>query len=203
MIDYLHGRLVGLSPGSAILEKNGFGLKINIPVNNELSGRLQEEITLYTALVIKEDRIVLYGFSSPEERNLFDLIQSVSGFGPRLALAILGMFSVEQFYVAVMEENIKLLVTVPGIGRKGAQRLVLELKEKLPKMFTPSAGAVPADSGSLQGDIIEALCALGYAPADAADAVRRSIQEQGDGQTREELLKAALKYITGGKYQQF
>ena len=200
MIDYLHGRLVSLSPGCAILEKNGLGLKINIPDNYQLRGRLQEVIILYTTLVIKEDRIVLYDFSGAEEGNLFNLIQSVAGFGSRLALAVLGVFSAEQFYVAVGEENTKLLVTVPGIGRKGAQRLVLELKEKLPKMFVPAAGATPVVNGSLQGDTIEALCALGYAPADAAAAVRRSIQEQGDGQTRDELLKAALKYIAGGKY---
>ncbi|MCJ7806619.1 MAG: helix-hairpin-helix domain-containing protein, partial [Clostridia bacterium] len=117
------------------------------------------------------------------------------GFGPRLALSLLSVFTVSQLYVAVFEENIPQLCRAHGVGRKAAQRLVLELKEKLPKAISTEelvAGSVSRAGSSVLNDIAEALCALGYSPGEAAAAVSK-VDEQNKEATREELLKLALK----------
>ncbi len=202
MIDYLRGRLIAAQPGRVILEVGGVGLSIEIPASSfgDLKQQAGGEATLYTRLVLRDDEICLYGFCSEAERNLFNLVMGVSGFGPRLALALIGSFTVSQFYAAIMEENTALLCQAPGVGRKGAQRLVLELKEKLPKvmeqdLLAPSAAAA-AGALSPEDEVVEALCALGYARAEAIAAVK-SVSGAGEESGREELLKRALKSIGG------
>lgn len=152
-------------------------------------------MTFYTRMLIRDDTVFLYGFRAAEERKLFNLILSVSGFGPRLALSVLGIFSVSQFYVAVLEENIAQLCRAPGVGKKAAQRLILELKEKLPKALSAeelSAGPLYGTGVSLLDEVTEALCALGYSRNEASAAVSSASRENPD-LSREELLKQALK----------
>lgn len=200
MIEYLRGKLVAAVPGKVILEVGGVGLHIETPASQGEMGQLVgREISLFTRLVLKEDEACLYGFRSVDERNLFNLVTSLSGFGPRVALGLLGVFSAPQFYVAVLEENITLLCQAPGVGRKVAQRLVLELKEKLPRVIAPEALGLDGLSGgevSSRGEAIEALCALGYSRAEAAAAVNR-ITGRPDDLPREELLTLALKSMGG------
>jgi holliday junction DNA helicase RuvA len=200
VIEYLRGKLIAACPGKVILEVGGVGLQIETAVApGELEPLVGREITLYTRLLLKEDEACLYGFRNAEERNLFNLVTNLSGFGPRLALGLLAIFSVPQFYIAVLEENIVLLCQAPGVGRKVAQRLVLELKEKLPRVIAPGVlepgGAAAGDAASRE-EAVEALCALGYSRAEAAAAVRRVAGEAGS-LTREEILKQALKSMTG------
>jgi holliday junction DNA helicase RuvA len=196
MIDYVKGSLVDLAPGKAIIDINGVGICLEMPFTdddfNKLIGR---EVTLYTRLLIKDEAIIIYGFRAVEERKLFNLIISVSGFGPRLALSLLGVLTVSQLYLAVLEENIALLTRAHGVGRKAAQRLVLELKEKLPKVISGEdllAGPVLGSGNSVTADITEALCALGYSPVETNAAVVKAL-ENNDHASPEELLKLVLK----------
>ncbi len=196
MIEYLKGRLVAASPGKAILEIGGIGIALDMPpAETDLSGSIGQDVTLYTRLLVKEEEVYLYGFKTAEERKLFNLVIGVSGFGPRLALSLLGLFTVSQLYVAVLEENIAQLKMAHGVGQKAAQRLVLELKEKLPRTITSEELAgqpLSSSGGSVFDDLTEALIALGYSGGEAAVAVSR-VLEQNESASREELLKLALK----------
>jgi holliday junction DNA helicase RuvA len=196
MIDYLKGCLVTAMPGKAVVDVGGVGLALEMPpAADDLSNRIGEEVLIYTRLLVKDDELILYGFRAAEERKLFNLVLSVSGFGPRLALSLLSILTVSQLYIAVLEENIAQLCRAPGIGKKAAQRLILELKEKLPKVISAEelAGGLLVSSGSsMIDDITEALCALGYSPGEAAVAISRVAEENKDA-SREELLKLALK----------
>lgn len=199
MIEFLKGCLVAATPGNAVLEIGGIGIAIQMPpVEDDLPGLIGQELTLYTRLLIKDDEIFIYGFRAAEERKLFNLVLSVSGFGPRLALSLLGIFTVSQLYVAVLEENIPQLCRAHGVGRKAAQRLVLEIKEKLPKVISTedlAAGPIPQAGSSIFDDLTEALCALGYSSGESAAAVSKVIEHNKD-QSREDLLKLALKSMT-------
>lgn len=200
MIEYLTGRLVAAAPGKAVLEVGGAGISLDMPpAETDLPGLIGQEVTLFTRLLVKEEEMYLYGFRTAEERKLFNLVIGVSGFGPRLALSLLGLFTVSQLYVAVLEENIAQLKRAHGVGQKAAQRLVLELKEKLPKAITSEdlAGQPLSSSGSSAfDDLTEALISLGYSGGEAAAAVSKVV-EQNEGASREELLKLALKSMAG------
>ncbi len=196
MIEYLTGRLIAAAPGKAVIEVGGVGVSLDMPpAETELPGLVGQEVTLFTRLLVKEEEMYLYGFRTVEERKLFNLVIGVSGFGPRLALSLLGLFTVSQLYVAVLEENIAQLKRAHGVGQKAAQRLILELKEKLPQAITSEdlAGQPLSSSGSsVFDDLTEALISLGYSGGEAAAAVSRVV-EQNEGASREELLKLALK----------
>jgi len=196
LIEYLSGRLVAAAPGKAVIEVGGVGISLDMPpAETDLPGMIGQEVTLFTRLLVKEEEMYLYGFRTAEERKLFNLVIGVSGFGPRLALSLLGLFTVSQLYVAVLEENIAQLKRAHGVGQKAAQRLILELKEKLPRTITSEdlAGQPLGSSGSsVFDDLTEALISLGYSGGEAAAAVSRVV-EQNEGASREELLKLALK----------
>lgn len=196
MIEFLKGRLISAVPGNAVLEIGNIGIALQMPpAEDYLSSLVGQDITLYTRLLIKEDEVYIFGFRAAEERKLFNLILSVSGFGPRLALSLLGIFTVSQFYVAVLEENIPQLCRAHGVGRKAAQRLVLEIKEKLPKVISTedlAVGPVMQAGSSVYEDLTAALNALGYSSAEASAAVSKAIEHNKD-LSREDLLKLVLK----------
>ncbi len=206
MIEYLTGRLVAASPGSAIMDLGGVGISLDMPpAETDLLGLIGQEVTLYTRLLVKEEDMRLYGFRTAEERKLFNLVVGVSGFGPRLALSLLGLFTVSQLYVAVLEENVAQLKRAHGVGQKAAQRLILELKEKLPQAITSEdlAGQPPGKTGSsIFDELTEALISLGYSGGEAAAAVSRVV-DQNEGASREELLKQALKSMAGRQVDSF
>ncbi len=196
MIDFVKGRLVTALPGKAVIEIGGVGLSLDIPpAADDLSGLIGEEVMFFTRLLIRDDEVIVYGFRAAEERKLFNLVLSVSGFGPRLALSLLSILTVSQLYVAVLEENIAQLCRAPGVGKKAAQRLILELKEKLPKAISAedlTAGVLISSGSAVIDDITEALCALGYSPSEAAASVSRVVEDNAAA-SREDLLKLALK----------
>lgn len=196
MIDFVKGRLVTALPGKAVIEIGGVGLSLDIPpAADNLSGLIGEEVMFFTRLLIRDDEVIVYGFRAAEERKLFNLVLSVSGFGPRLALSLLSILTVSQLYVAVLEENIAQLCRAPGVGKKAAQRLILELKEKLPKAISAedlTAGVLISSGSAVIDDITEALCALGYSPSEAAASVSRVVEDNAAA-SREDLLKLALK----------
>jgi len=201
VIDYLTGRLSAVAPGKVVLEIGGVGFSIETPPaeNSELQANIGQEVTFYTRVMVKEEEIYIYGFQAAEERKLFNLMLTVSGYGPRLALSLLAIFTVSELYIAVLEENIAQLCRAHGVGRKAAQRLVFELKEKLPKVMSAeevAAGPVSLTGSSIADDITEALYALGYSGTEAAEAVHKVVG-QNKNASREELLKLALKSMAG------
>ena len=142
MIAFVAGRVAGIGPDGAVIEVGGVGLHVQCTSVTLAGLRLGEQAHLPTSLLVREDSLTLYGFADDDERQVFDLLLSVSGIGPRIAQAMLTVHDPEALRRAVATEDLTALMKVPGIGRKGAQRLVLELKDRLgPPRGTPSSGA--------------------------------------------------------------
>ena len=191
MIASLHGTLESLGSNWAIINVNGIGLQVHMPTSTlSTLGTIGKEVHLNTHLVMREDSITLYGFASTEEQELFQTLMSVSGIGPKLALAMLSAMSVEQVSLAIATGNVDLLRMVPGIGKKTAERLVLELKDKI------SAGLIATSATQLvQGntDVLAALTSLGYSVSEASRAVASLPPEET--LSLEEKVKLALAYF--------
>ncbi len=203
MIEYIRGRLVESEQGKVIIEVGGTGIQIIVPPSGEPlpAEAVGNPVTYYTRLVYKEDELVLYGFEKPLERDFFNLVIGVSGFGPRLALSMLGMLTLSQIYWAIMGENIHLLCQVPGVGKKISQRLILELRDKLPKIIPAGEIDKQALDGTLsppEEDLTEALLGLGYSRSEAAAAMAKVHRENTGQISKEEALRLALKSLGGG-----
>lgn len=192
MIASLRGTLAELGAGSCVVEVGGVGYLVHISSHTAQSlpdrGR---EAFLRTRQVVREDAVTLFGFADAEELKLFDLVISVSGVGPRLALALLSGLKPHALARALREEQIGALVAVPGIGRKTAERLIVELRDKLevPMPGAREPGVLPR-SERFQ-DAVAALTRLGYTPAQAQEAVR-AISENADELTLEDLVRRSL-----------
>ena len=169
MIDMLTGQVAVVANSYVVIAVGGVGLRVHIPrtVREIVDGRGQT-LTLYTHLVVREDALTLYGFGDPDERALFETLLTVSGVGPRLALAIISTLSVAQLQNAVAREEPEVLTRVPGIGKKLAQRLALELKDKL--AIEPATGL--AAMSDIDTDVLAALTALGYSVVEAQSALQ-------------------------------
>lgn len=200
MITFLRGRLADALPTQVVVDVHGIGYEVLVPMST--SDRLPSvgtEVHLLTHLAVREDAHVLYGFLTAAERDLFRmLINTVSGIGPKIALSVLSGLSINAFRAAVAAADVKALSAVNGVGRKTAERIVVELKDKLGGVSVASSGApgVPkADSGidSRTSDAVAALMALGLRPADAHEAVRASLAMLGPEATSEQLIRASLR----------
>ncbi|MBI2329465.1 MAG: Holliday junction branch migration protein RuvA [Chloroflexi bacterium] len=169
MIASLHGTIESLGSDWAIINVNGIGLQVYMPTSTMSTlSTIGKEVHLNTHLVIREDSLTLYGFTSAEELGLFQTLMRVSGVGPRLALAALSAMSVEQITMAISTHNVDLLTVIPGIGKKMAERLILELKDKIGAglLATPAAQLTQENS-----DVLAALASLGYSVSEASRAV--------------------------------
>lgn len=208
MIDFINGVLEEHGDNYVVVENRGIGYKVFVPTS--LFSFLPEvggEVRLYTYLAVKEDGLVLYGFLQKQERELFSLLLRVSGIGPRVALAILGATSADNFYLAVINEDINMLTGIPGIGRKSAQRLILELKEKISSTGI-GAGEIAGGSTSLPPnvwfEVREALQLLGYSQEETVKVVKELKQDSSGGSSPEELLRSALQRLSApGKEERF
>jgi Holliday junction DNA helicase RuvA len=194
MIASLHGTLESLGSDGAVVNVNGLGFRVYMPTStlSSLAG-IGKEVHLHTYLHLREDSATLYGFASPDELRLFQTLISVSGLGPRLALAMLSAMSLEQLIMAIATANRELLTVVPGVGKKLAERLILELRDKV------AAGWVSAPAIELveaNTDVLAALTALGYSASEASRAVA-SLPADSE-LALEEKIKLALQYF-GGK----
>ena len=207
MIAYIRGRLeyVDLEEGMAVLETGGIGYQILLSGRDlELVPSTGEEVRLYIYLQVRDDAFVLYGFFTREDRKLFGQLLGVSGIGPKGALGILSGLSADDLRFAVLADDAKTIAKAPGIGLKTAKKLILELRDKLSleeafearlagekarEGAEPSAGLTAA-----RNEAVEALTALGYSSSEALKAVRQV--EAADGMDVEEILKAALKYMS-------
>ena len=191
MIGRLVGTLAEKAPPQVLIDVNGVGYEVDVPMSSffNLPG-LGERVTLLTHFVVREDAQLLYGFLTHEERATFRQLIRISGIGPRTALSILSGLSVGELSQAVTQQQAGRLVKVPGIGKKTAERLLLELKGKLgPDMAAPGA-AVASDA---QADIVQALMALGYNEKEAAAALKALPPDVGVAEGIKQALKALSK----------
>ncbi|MFC1988307.1 Holliday junction branch migration protein RuvA [Chloroflexota bacterium] len=191
MIASLHGKLESLGGDWGIINVNGVGFRVYMPTSTlSTLSDIGEEVHLHTHLVMREDSVTLYGFTTAVELELFQILLGVSGLGPRLALAALSAMSVEQVSMAIATGSTELLTSIPGIGKKMADRLILELKDKI------GAGLIASPATQLtqdNADVIAALTSLGYSIAEAGRAV---ITLPSSDISLEEKIKLALQYFT-------
>jgi Holliday junction DNA helicase RuvA len=194
MISRIRGTLLRRELESAeVMTPGGVAYEVAIPLSvYERLPREGAEVELVTHYVVREDGAALYGFLDPRERTMFARLLTASGIGPRLALSMLSTLSPERLVRAIAERDIASLRQVPGLGAKKAERLVLELADKLDDIAVAAAG--PRPEGRAAEEAIGALVALGYSPAQATAAVRRALDEAGDIQGSE-LIKAALARV--------
>lgn len=192
MIALLDGVLAHATLDEVLVEVGGVGLRVRVPPG-EVTDGVGARVTLHTHLAVREDALTLYGFASAAARDLFETLLGVSGVGPKLALAALGTLGADGLRRAVAAEDIAALTVVPGVGRKSAQRLVLELAERI-DLDPGLSGTLPAGRSDAQREVREALAALGYAPAEVQAALEAA-GEAPDGP--EQLLRAALRAIGG------
>ena len=196
MIGHLNGRLIHKQPPFLLLDVGGVGYELEAPMTTfyDLPDD-QREVSLYVHLVVREDAHLLFGFSDRPQRELFRNLLRINGIGPRVALAILSTLSAAQFTACVHREDVQALTRVPGIGKKTAQRMIFDLRERL-DVISPAGGqtatADPDDDPGPARDAIGALLALGYKTADAHRAVRAVEAESGG---REALIRNALQYL--------
>jgi holliday junction DNA helicase RuvA len=189
MIGSVRGRIVSKTPPQLLVEAAGLGYEIEAPMSTFFHlPPVGEEVRLLTHLVVREDAHVLYGFGTEDERRLFRSLIRVSGVGPKIALALLSGISVEAFALCVQSQDVAALIKVPGIGRKTAERLVVEMRDRL-EAGGGAASSVPVGA-SPEAEAFGALVALGYKPVEAT----RLLKGVGPGtHSTEELIRRALK----------
>lgn len=190
MIGRLKGILIHKAPPWLVLDVHGVGYELEAPMSTFYAlPELGREVTLFTHYAQKEDSVALYGFLSEAERRLFRDVQKVSGIGARIALAVLSGVSVEAFAQLVQAGDVAALTRIPGIGRKTAERMVVELRDRA-ATFTQGAPGVPARPGDAVAEAVSALQALGYRPAEAE---RMAKAASGEGETAEAIIRKALQ----------
>jgi len=203
MITSIQGILSAATPLHAIIELNGFGYEVNIPVTTaEKLPPIGSTVKLHTLVIYREDAQTLYGFATPADRDFFRLmIEQVTGIGPKSALTIMSKLSLASLESAIRSGDIATLSKCPGIGKKTAERLVIELRAKVGASTTSEAAIIsgPGEAGhkipegeTKLRDAVMALIALGYKPDQADEAIRRAVLVLGPGATTEKLIKRAL-----------
>ncbi|MGI9211465.1 MAG: Holliday junction branch migration protein RuvA [Methylococcaceae bacterium] len=198
MIGFLRGVIIQKKPPSMLLDVAGVGYELDVPMSTFYKlPETGQTITLYTHLAIREDAHSLYGFYSEPERSLFRSLIRITGVGARLALAILSGLSVEDFYSTIRNQDTTRLVKLPGVGKKTAERLIIELADRLPgpsATSTDPVGSVThvSTASDAADDAISALIALGFKPLEAQTLIRRIPAE---GKRSEDLIRAALQSV--------
>ena len=202
MIASVRGRVLAVRLDSAVVEVGGVGLLVHAAPATLAALRVGEEGSLATSTVVREDSLTLFGFADADEREVFEVLQTVSGVGPRLALAMLAVHRPDGLRAAVAAEDHAALVRVPGIGKKGAQRICLELGDRLgPPLGAASArpaAAPAADDDARRRQVVDALVGLGYPLKQAGDAVDAVVEQDADGAPDvPAVLRAALRHLSG------
>lgn len=195
MIAFLRGRLEDKGISSIDVDVNGVGYRVLVS-NTSLSAMpfLGEPVFIYTYLYVREDLMQLFGFVSTSERDVFEKLISVSGIGPKVAMALLSSFDVDSLKQAIASEDVARITAVPGIGKKGAQRLILELKDKIAAGIVISIGSQAVLDAAALDEAISALISLGYTNSEAKKALT-GFDGNGSQPSVEELIKFALKNL--------
>ncbi|MCE6996645.1 Holliday junction branch migration protein RuvA [Saccharothrix sp. S26] len=188
MISSLRGQVLSIGLDHVVVEVGGVGYAVQATPATLATLRRGEETQLATALVVREDSLTLFGFADTEARELFGLLQTVSGIGPRLALATLAVLEPDKLRAALAEGNITVLTQVPGIGRKGAERLIIELRDKVGQL-APAPSAT-GDTGQVRAQVTEALLGLGFPAKQAEQAVDAVLAADGALGTSEVLRRS-------------
>ena len=196
MIDFIRGVIVTRDPGGIVVQVGGIGLRVLAPTSTLATiGAPGDTATLHTFLLVREELLALYGFGTIEERQTFELLMQVSGVGPRMAVGLLSALSVEQLRSAIANSNVDLLTIVPGIGKRLASRIVLDLKDKVGGKGVRSPDATPTTA---DGDVLEALTQVfGYSIQQAAEAI--SALGESAPTDLEERIRAALRHFSTGR----
>jgi len=206
MIAHLNGTVAGVGLDGAVIEVGGVGLRVQCTPDTLAKLKPGEPARVATALVVREDSLTLFGFATDDERNVFELLQTASGVGPRLALAMLAVHSPDALRRAVTSEDVKALTMVPGIGNKGAQRIILELKDRIGTPSDPEAGigaqTARRTAPSWRDQVLTGLVNLGWSARDAETAVaavEADTAEAGTGGQTPDVataLRAALRKLS-------
>ncbi len=195
MYAYLQGKFTHKTPAQIYVDVNGIGFEVNVSLNTYSAIQKLHEGKLFTYLQIKEDGHTLYGFFEKEEKEIFLLLISVSGVGASTARMMLSSVRPDEIAAAIIQGNVKLLESVKGIGKKTAERLVLELKDKVGKQTIGTSGTSFAIANSIEQDALIALTSLGIAKAQAEQAIQKIMRNEPALNNLEELIKKSLKAI--------
>ena len=196
MIASIRGRVAAIAPDSAVIEVGGVGLSVQCAPGTLAGLKAGVEARLATSLVVREDSLTLYGFADDDEKQLFELLQTASGVGPRLAQAVLAVHQPDSVRRAISSGDIATLTRVPGIGKKGAERLVLELRDRIGPVYAASDGAAGVLIGEWQDQVRQGVLALGWSAALADQAVS-AVAETVDGEVPPVpiLLRQAIRQL--------
>jgi Holliday junction DNA helicase RuvA len=196
MIAHVRGRVAAVTLSSAVLEVGGVGLELMCTPGTLATLRTGAEAMLPTSMVVREDSLTLFGFVDEDEKTMFELVQTASGVGPKLAQAMLAVLSPDGVRTAIAVDDVKTLTKVPGIGQKGAQRIILELKDRIGAPMG-RVGALPvARTEPWRDQVTQGLVGLGYNAKDADKAVESVAEQAGDSPDVGSLLRAALRSLS-------
>ncbi len=198
MIGFLRGKLVAKTPPLLVLDVQGVGYEVEAPMTTFYNlPTMGETVQLHTHLVVREDAHILFGFSTESDRLMFRTLIKVNGVGPKLALTILSGQTADEFHRCIQDNDTAALIRLPGVGKKTAERLIIEMRDKLPTLDTASTDKAQGEQGNEQAprsnakqEAISALCALGYKPQDASKMVQGIAQED---KSCEDIIRLALQ----------
>ena len=196
MIEFIQGKLVDGSISKAIINVNGIGYKLIVPTNM-LMPPIGSDILLYTSLIVREPYQHLYGFSSVQERDLFEILINIPGIGPKTGISLISCLSYDTLLDAVMQNNIHTITKVPGIGKKTAERFIIEIKDKLPGIFSNAYKAIKSSQipQEVIKDAMSALINLGYNQSAAEKAIIKTTSHDSSNMDLPTLISKSLKYI--------
>ena len=197
MIAHLSGKLLSKQPNQVIVDVNGVGYEVHVPLSTfyEL-GEVGSPVQLRIYTHVREDTIALFGFKSANEKLMFEQVTSISGIGPKLGITILSGMPVDELVAAIRQSNLARLTSIPGIGKKTAERLVVELRDKLAKTVPTGEQTAAQGVSQPQEDVISALVNLGYAKPSAEKAVQTVVSTSKTDPAFEELLRTALRQLS-------
>ena len=196
MIAFVRGEVAAVTLTSVVVQVGGVGLELMCTPNTLATLRTGQTATLPTSMVVREDSLTLFGFVDDDEKQVFELVQTASGVGPKLAQAMLAVLTPDAVRRAVAGDDVRTLTSVPGIGQKGAQRIILELKDRLGLPVALAAGGPPAPSEPWRDQVQQGLVGLGWSAKDADKAIDAVADQAGDVPDVAALLRAALRMLS-------
>jgi Holliday junction DNA helicase RuvA len=196
MIAFVRGEVAALTLNSAVVDVGGVGLELMCTPNTLATLRAGQTATLPTSMVVREDSLTLFGFADDDEKQIFELVQTASGVGPKLAQAMLAVLTPDAVRRAVTGDDVRTLTMVPGIGQKGAQRIILELKDRIGVAVAVSGGGLPPLSEPWRAQVQQGLVGLGWSAKDAEKAIEAVADQAGSTPDVGALLRSALRTLS-------